>query len=247
MKYAIFSDIHSNLEALKAVLADIKRQKVDVAICLGDIVGYGPNPAECLELIRDMKCPTVRGNHDHHAAQKKLPDWFSPLAHAGLVYTSARLTKAQKEYLATLPLSLKINAIEAVHASLHRPSTWPYILDGFEADLHFEAQKSPLAFCGHTHQPCIWHFEEKLYYAGVNTLKLGATGKYLINVGSVGLPRDEDHRACYVIYEPKTHQVKFRRVTYDIATTQAKIISAGLPPELAGRLANRSFLPKTFM
>lgn len=240
MKYAIFSDIHSNLEALKAVLADIKRQKADVAICLGDIVGYGPNPAECLELVRNLKCPVLRGNHDHHAAQKKLPDWFSPLAHTGLVYSRGRLTKAQKDYLGALPLTLKTNAFEAVHASLHRPSTWPYVLDGMEAELHFEAQKSPLAFCGHTHQPCIWHYEEKLYYHGVNTIKLSIGGKHLINVGSVGLPRDEDRRACYVLYDPETRQVKFRRVSYDVARTQAKIIAAGLPAELAGKLANQS-------
>ena len=97
MKYAIFSDIHSNLEALKAVQADMKRQKIDAAVCLGDIVGYGPDPAECLESVRAMKCPTVRGNHDHHAALPKLPSWFSPLALAGLVYSRAHLSKVQKK------------------------------------------------------------------------------------------------------------------------------------------------------
>jgi diadenosine tetraphosphatase ApaH/serine/threonine PP2A family protein phosphatase len=225
LKYAIFSDIHSNLEALKA------------AVCLGDIVGYGPDPAECLESVRAMKCPTVRGNHDHHAALPKLPSWFSPLALAGLVYSRAHLSKVQKKYLARLPLTLENESFEAVHASLDRPMTWPYVLDGTEAEWHFEAQKKPVCFCGHTHQPCVWHYEKKLFHPGVGTIKLNATDRFLVNVGSVGLPRDEDHRACYVIYEPKLRQVKFRRVPYDVAGTQGKIIKAGLPPELAAKLA----------
>ena len=236
MKYAIFSDIHSNLEALEAVQADMKRQKIDAAVCLGDIVGYGPDPAECLDWVREMKCPTVRGNHDHHAAQPKLPSWFSPLALAGLVHSRARLSKAQKKYLAGLPLTLEVGSFEAVHASLDRPLSWPYVLDGMEAECHFEAQRKAVCFCGHTHQPCVWHYEKKFFHPGVGTIKLSATDRFLVNVGSVGLPRDNDARACYVIYEPKLRQVKFRRVPYDIAKTQGKIIKSGLPAELAAKL-----------
>lgn len=237
MKYAIFSDIHSNLEALKAVQADMKRQKVDAAVCLGDIVGYGPDPVGCLKLVREMKCPTVRGNHDHHAAEARLPSWFSPMALAGLVYSRARLGRACKKHLAALPLTLEESNFEVVHASLDQPLAWSYVLEGMDAEMHFRRQKKPVCFCGHTHQPCVWHYERKLFYPGVGTVKLNGTDRFLVNVGSVGLPRDEDHRACYVIYEPKLRQVKFRRVSYDIAQTQGKIIAAGLPAELAAKLA----------
>jgi predicted phosphodiesterase len=237
VKYAIFSDIHSNLEALKAVQADMKRQKVDAAVCLGDIVGYGPDPVECLESVRGMKCPTVRGNHDHHAALSKLPLWFSPLAFAGLVYSRARLTKAHKKYLAGLPLTLENKGFEAVHASLDRPLTWPYVLDGAEAEWHFEAQKKQVCFCGHTHQPCVWQYKKKLFHPGVGTIKLDDTDRFLVNVGSVGFPRDEDYRACYVIYEPKLWRVKFRRVSYDVTQTQGKILKSRLPAALAAKLA----------
>ena len=237
MKYAIFSDIHSNLEALKAVQADMKRQRIDAAVCLGDIVGYGPDPVECLELVQEMKCPTVRGNHDHHAAEPKLPIWFSPLAFAGLVYSRARLSKAHKKYLAGLPLTLENKGFEAVHASLDRPQTWPYVLDGAEAEWHFDVQKKPVCFCGHTHQPCVWQHKQRLLHEGTGTIKLTDSDRFLVNVGSVGLPRDGDRRACYVIYEPKLRQVKFRRVPYNVAKTQGKILKAGLPPELAAKLA----------
>lgn len=236
MKYAIFSDIHSNLEALKAVQADMKRQKIDAAVCLGDIVGYGPDPVECLNLVRKMKCPTVRGNHDHHAALPNLPLWFSPLALAGLVYSRARLSPVQKKYLGGLPFMLENGDFEAVHASLDRPHTWPYVLDGTEAERHFEMQKKSVCFCGHTHQPCVWQYEKKFFHRGAGTIRLDATDQFLVNVGSVGLPRDKDPRACYVIYEPKLRQVRFRRVPYNVARTQGKILDAGLPPELAAKL-----------
>jgi len=236
VKYAIFSDVHSNLEALKAVQADMKRQKVDVAVCLGDIVGYGPNPVECLQAVQGMACATVQGNHDHHVALPKLPSWFSPVALAGLVYSRARLTRAQKKYLGALPLTLENGDFQAVHASLDKPETWPYVMDGMEAELHFAAQKQSICFCGHTHQPCVWHFEQKLFYRGVGRVKLNESDRFLINVGSVGLPRDDDPRACYVVYEPKKRQVKFRRVPYDVAKTQGEIRKVGLPAELAMRL-----------
>ena len=105
-----------------------------------------------------------------------------------------------------------------------------------EAELHFQSQRKPVCFCGHTHQPCVWHYEQKLFHAGVGTIKLNANERFLVNVGSVGLPRDNDPRACYVIYEPKLRQVRFRRVPYDVAKTQGKISKAGLPAELAAKL-----------
>lgn len=236
MKYAIFSDIHSNAEAAEAVLADIKRQHVDAMVCLGDTVGYGPNPLECLAMVRALRCPVLRGNHDHHTAQKKLPDWFSPVAHAGLLYSRFLLNEGHKTYLARLPLRYKNKDFEAVHASLHRPSEWHYVLDGMDAELHFQSQKKRIGFCGHTHQPCLWHYERKFYYRGVGTLELNETDKYLINVGSVGLPRDDIYHACYVVYDAKSRQVEFRRVDYNVAKTRAKILLAGLPAELAARL-----------
>lgn len=237
MKYAILSDIHSNLEALEAVLADMKHQHIHHGVCLGDIVGYGPDPSECLEIVRKLKWPTVRGNHDHHAAEKMLPDWFSKVARAGLEYTRSKLTKEQKKYLGKLPFTLESHGFEIVHAALSEPEAWPYVFDGLEAELHFAAQKKQVSFCGHTHQPCIWQHDRKLFFPGLGNRKLTGEGKFLINAGSVGLPRDGDPRACYVVYEPKQHQIKFRRVEYDTSITRHKIIVAGLPAELAAKLA----------
>ncbi len=238
-KFAIFSDVHGNLEALEAVLADIAAERVEEMICLGDIVGYGPNPAECLEMIRCLGCAAVMGNHDEACVEPEREEGLNEYARAGIAYARRQLTTAQKAWLRTRPMRLDFEDFTAVHASLSDADEWPYIFSPAEARRHFLFQDRPLCFCGHTHRPAVWTQEGRkvrgLAPTGNWTCPLGA--RTLVNVGSVGQPRNMRPEACYVIYHRLAHSVTFRFVPYDLKETQWKIFAAGLPRFLAQRLA----------
>lgn len=238
MKIAIFSDVHSNLPALEAVLKDIDAQQVDQRVCLGDTVGYNADPAACLDRVRKVADVVVQGNHDLYSANKEALEDFNPVARAGVEYSRKHLVEEQKKWLRTLPLVKNAGAYTYVHASLFEPKDWIYVSSPLEAMLHFREQTTPVAFCGHTHRPVVWHSDDGPIEATRprDRMKLDKPGKYLVNVGSVGQVRDGDPRACYVIFEPEKHTLRFRRIEYDIAAAQQKIIAAGLPHFLALRL-----------
>jgi len=238
---AVISDIHSNLEALEAVLEDIKAQGITEIICLGDIVGYASEVSACLLRIRELGCPVVIGNHDEAACLAYPPNHFNETAQAGALFSARRLTEADRSWLSTLPHNLEINDALFTHASLERPSLWNYITSKDDARRHFTYQTAHLAFCGHTHAPMNWFQASPsgrvVEYTGKGEMRIPLNGKVLINVGSVGQPRDGDNRACYVIYRPSHGSVEFRRVAYDIARTKKKILRAGLPRFTAQRLS----------
>jgi len=238
MKVALISDIHSNLEALEAVLEDIRKLEIDEIVCLGDIVGYAADPGPCLDRIMALKCPVLQGNHDEEAARNTPLDCYSKMAQAGMAYSRSQLTRTQKKWLATRPLKLKLHGASMVHSSLFEPEEWHYVMDGLGAELHFMNQKMQVCFHGHTHVPCVW---EKTDEVVLRLLPKSATIEkgpyYLINVGSVGQPRDKNNRACYAIWNPTDQNVLFRRINYDFEETQKKIRRAGLPKKLATRLA----------
>jgi len=237
---AIFSDIHSNLEAFQAVLADMKSLGVKPFLCLGDIVGYCANPVQCLKRVRSLGCRVLQGNHDWMTAGDTDLSTVSDTARHGIDFCRRQLSTEERGYLASLPLTGAEGDCEFVHASLEAPADWWYVIDKMDALAHFHYQTQPLCFCGHTHVPFIWHFSKTGTIKGRpgdGRIELPSTGKVLINVGSVGQPRDFRPEACYVICNPAERWVEFRRVPYDLEKAQRKIRRAKLPRFAADRLA----------
>ena len=237
---AVFSDIHSNLEALEAVLADMDALNVKACVCLGDIVGYGANPGKCLERVRSLGCRVLQGNHDWMAAGDCDLGMVSDTARGGIEFARRKLFPRQCDYLRSLPLAIAEDDCEFVHASLEAPADWWYVMDKMDALAHFHYQTRPLCFCGHTHVPFIWHCSKTGLVKGRHgegRIELPPTGKVLINVGAVGQPRDLCPDASYVLCNPAERWVEFRRVPYDIMTAQRKIRRAKLPRFAADRLA----------
>ncbi|MEO0454585.1 MAG: metallophosphoesterase family protein [Verrucomicrobiota bacterium] len=145
VKYGIFSDIHSNLEALKAVVTDMHEQGVTHPVCLGDVVGYNANPRECLTVVRAMRCPIIRGNHDEIVSTRSSTENFNALAGEGIAYSKRSLSIADKEFLSELPMVLKVKGITFVHASLDDPEHWNYVNSDLEAESSFTYQQAPSA------------------------------------------------------------------------------------------------------
>ncbi|MCX6972638.1 MAG: metallophosphoesterase family protein [Verrucomicrobia bacterium] len=238
---AVISDIHSNFEALTAVLDDVRLQEVQQVVCLGDIVGYASSVQSCMRAVRELGCPVLMGNHDEAACLPAPPKDFNDTATAGVVFASARLSESDRAWITCLPRNLEIDGVVFTHASLANSFGWPYIISPEDARRHFANQTTHLAFCGHTHKPMVWLQEspggQVTQRTGKEVMPLPPGGKVLVNVGAVGQPRDGDTRACYVIYRLEQATVEFRRVEYDIKRTKRKIIRAGLPRFTAQRLS----------
>lgn len=256
-RIAIFGDLHANLEALDAVLADAKVQGVSRFICTGDVVGYGANPSECLNIIRKLDCPVVLGNHDSYAATDDSLKEFNLNAMNAILWTREHLSAEEKEWLRGLPMTVATGNLgnsfrhpppatchsTLVHSSLLKSESWCYIMKPEKAEVALRAQEPELVFFGHTHVPSIYSYNPKTdefaekfpAQEGIHQLEPG--WKHLINPGSVGQPRDRDPRASYAIYDPDAGTIEIRRIEYDIVSTQAKIEAAGLPLRNAERLA----------
>ena len=236
--FAILGDIHSNLEALETVLADCRELGVTDYLCTGDVVGYNANPHECLEIVRNLGCPVVMGNHDHYVSSSQNLMDFNPHAAAVIEWTRRQLSSEETEWLRSLPFEATQTGISIVHATLDNPQSFGYVFDHLQASAHFVHQKTPICFHGHTHCPMIYEKQmDAIYRIDAQDFTLPIGRKYFINVGSVGQPRDGDPRASYAIYSTRSRTVHFRRLPYDIAAAQAKIRKAGLPERLAERLA----------
>ncbi len=237
-RIAILGDIHANLDALEVVLDDCRKEGVTDFLCTGDVVGYNACPKECMKIVRDLGCPVVKGNHDHYVSSAENLEDFNPLAKAVILWTRGQLSEEELAWLHNLPFSVTQMGMTLVHGTLDKPEDFGYVFDNYEAAAHFIQQKTPICFHGHTHCPII--YEKQM--SGINRFdaqdfRLSPGRKYFINVGSVGQPRDGDPRASYVIYDPATKEVRFRRLNYDIAAAQGRIRLAGLPERLAARLA----------
>jgi diadenosine tetraphosphatase ApaH/serine/threonine PP2A family protein phosphatase len=238
VRYAILSDIHGNLDALRAVLADAA-PRADGIICLGDVVGYGPDPAPCLELMAERSVALVAGNHEHGVAGLLDLDWFNPYARVAVEWTQACLDDDHRRYLAGLPLRAAIEEATLVHASPAQPEEWDYLVsaaDGFGAFAGFTTR---LCFVGHSHRPAVWSLGSwgPDFAPGGFDVAIDAGRRYIVNVGSVGQPRDRDSRAAYAIWDVGARRITGRRVDYDVAAVRRKIGRAGLPTFLADRLA----------
>jgi diadenosine tetraphosphatase ApaH/serine/threonine PP2A family protein phosphatase len=237
MRTALFGDIHANLEALQAVLADAAGQGVTDYVCLGDVVGYNADPVACLNIIREMDCPTVKGNHDQDASDDHSLDTMNPVAATALQWTRDQLDDDQRLWLKRLRMVRQVSDYTIVHSTLDQPVHWNYVTNRFDAMSNFSYQFTQLCFHGHTHVPRVFMKSDKVREVPAEAVAIEPGAKYFINIGSVGQPRDGDPRPCYAIYDQENKVVVFRRVEYDIARTQAKIIEAGLPEMLAERLA----------
>jgi predicted phosphodiesterase len=237
MRIAIFGDIHSNLEALQNVLADAAAHHCTHYVCLGDIVGYNADPKACLDIVRALECPVVKGNHDELACMDENPGNVSPLANEGIDFTRSQLDSDDLNWLYGLKFVRQVRDFTVVHATLDTPHRWGYVLNQLDAGASFSYQHTQLCFFGHTHVPRAYirdhHVQTVEHWSSI---PLEAGRKYFINAGSVGQPRDGDWRASYVIYHVNDHHVEQRRVEYDVHTTQQKILNAGLPQRLASRL-----------
>jgi diadenosine tetraphosphatase ApaH/serine/threonine PP2A family protein phosphatase len=237
MRYALLSDIHANLEALDAVLADARAQSCTDFVCLGDIVGYNANPGECVQRIRELECPVVKGNHDEQASVVMSTEGFNELAEEAIGWTREHLSADDKAWLADLCLTRPVRDFTIVHATLDTPGQWGYVFNDLDAIASFTYQHTALCFFGHTHWPTAFVRDENVRRLAVGQLVLAPGKKYFINPGSIGQPRDRDWRAAYAIYHTDRNLVEERRVKYDLATAQRKIRDAGLPGRLADRLA----------
>ncbi len=237
MRFAVFGDIHANLEALTAVLADAEAHGVTDYICMGDIVGYAANPIECLEIVRALDCPVVKGNHDEQASETDDLAGFNPLAEQAINWTRKQLNDEQKDWLRNLKMVRQVRDFTIVHATLDTPHKWGYVFNQLDAAASFNYQHTQLCFYGHTHSPRAYIRDSTVRSQALDTLILEPGKKYFINPGSVGQPRDCDWHASYCIYSPDKQQIELRRIEYDINTAQDKIVDAGLPQRLADRLA----------
>jgi predicted phosphodiesterase len=237
MRFAILSDIHSNLEAFEAVLADAKARECTQFVCLGDVVGYNANPHECVERVREMDCPIVKGNHDEQASLIESSRDFNELAEHAIEWTRDNLTEEDKEWLRGMRFQRQVRDFTIVHATLDTPAQWGYVFNNLDAAASFTYQHTAVCFFGHTHVPMAFIRDEGIKRVRIEQLRIDMTKKYFINTGSVGQPRDGDWRAAYCIYHLDKNVVEQRRVKYDLATAQKKIIKAGLPRLLAERLA----------
>ncbi len=237
MRIALFGDIHANLEALEAVLQDAAEQGCTEHVCMGDIVGYNADPAACLERVRTSSWPVVKGNHDEDASGEHSLESMNPVAAAALEWTRDQLSLEQRDWLRTLRMVRQVEDFTVVHSTLDQPQAWNYVTNKFDAMSNFSYQFTNLCFHGHTHVPRIFVRDSRVSEVEAESFVIEPGTKYFVNTGSVGQPRDGDWRACYVIYDLSTSTVSFRRVEYDIATTQQKIRDAGLPEVLAERIA----------
>jgi diadenosine tetraphosphatase ApaH/serine/threonine PP2A family protein phosphatase len=237
MKYAILGDIHSNLEALQVVLDHAKSQHCTHYVSLGDIVGYGPNPKECLDIVRKLNCPVVMGNHDEYCASILDLTGFNPMASEAIKWTRDQLSDGDREWLRNLKYSHALESFTVVHATLDLPEKWAYVFDKLAAAASMNYQRTAVCFNGHTHVPVAFIRTAMGIQGGMYTkIKIEVGKKYFINAGSIGQPRDRNPAAAYVTYDFASSLVELHRVDYDVGATQRKIRNAGLPPSLAERL-----------
>lgn len=236
MRYALLGDIHANLDALQVILEDAKKEKVTHYACVGDLVGYNPNPKECIDIVRDMNMPCVKGNHDEYASVDDDCIGFRPMAAEAIRWTRQQLSVEEKKYLKNLKFVRYVENFTIVHATLDMPQKWGYVMDKLAAAASFSYQNTAVCFFGHTHVPLAFVRDSVVKGGTYEMIHIEPGKKYFINVGSVGQPRDGNPMAGYVIYDLVTNTVTLRRLEYNLKAVQKKIFEAGLPERCATRL-----------
>ena len=241
MRYGIIADIHANLDAFAAVLSDIRqRGGVDEVWCLGDVVGYGAEPRECISLLRETTDVCVAGNHDRAATGKLSTADFNPAAAAACQWTGQQLIPEDVEYLNNLPQVIERGDFTLVHGSPRAPIL-EYILSTGTARENFTYFKTAYCLVGHSHQPMVFSYSRTgnctVSLFPIDSWLTPGDSRLIINPGGVGQPRDGDPRASYAIYDSDSKNIRLHRVEYDINATQTKMTAQGLPRQLVTRLS----------
>ncbi len=238
MRYLIISDIHANLEAFEAVIAAAESERVDRRIFLGDVVGYGPEPDDCFRRLEDWADIRLTGNHDYAVLGLTDITYFNPVAKQAVLWTRANMQPENQQKMGRLHCHEYYDSLCLVHSSPYQPEEWHYIFTVHQAQTNFEYFSGQLCFIGHSHIPII--IEQKPTGEIVRRLQhryiLSPESRYIINVGSVGQPRDNDPRSCYMVYDSEAGILEYKRIPYPVTKTQEKILQAGLPEFLAYRL-----------
>lgn len=243
MRIGFVSDIHSNRAALDAALAELDSYGIDTLYCMGDIVGYGPEPNYCLDVIRERASAVVMGNHDYAVLHLEYAEHFNPYAKAAAQWTAGELTEENLAFLGSLETVQLREEVTLVHGSLRNGGNFEeYVQEVPQAKKSFEELQTKLVFVGHTHYPEIYLFDPEsrqarhtgLYSSGF--LFLEEARQYFVNIGSTGQPRDGDARSSCCLYDSEEGTIEIIRVVYDIDDTAQKILAAGLPEFLAQRL-----------
>ncbi|MBC5823791.1 MAG: metallophosphoesterase family protein [Candidatus Eremiobacteraeota bacterium] len=239
MRYGVISDIHSNLEALQAVLREIDAWGAQALVCLGDVVGYGPDPNECCDLLRARGCLVISGNHDEAAVSDAGVEFFNSVARQALTWTQTQLTPENRVFLAGLPRERKFENFSIVHGA--PGAHFDYISDAIDAQRAFARVDSAVTFIGHTHTAEVFYqdgarrtYHQKLAQGGRVTIAPGL--RYIINPGSVGQPRDLNPRSSCALFDEDREEVEIRRVTYDVGRVRERMRDVNLPSELGARL-----------
>ncbi len=240
MRIAVISDIHANLEALEQVLADIDESNIDRMVCLGDSVGYGPEPEQVIAMINDRHIPSILGNHELAVIDRKVLTWFNPNARKSLLKTIGMLSEKTIHFISTLKSFMICDGYRFVHG-FPPDSATTYLFQIAEDEMlqTFKHMKEKICFVGHTHRLEIIRFNGKSIVRSPlvqNIVNLNSADQYIINIGSVGQPRDGDNRAKYIILDTESISIEVRFIPYDVASVVNKIMAAGLPTEHAIRL-----------
>lgn len=240
MRLAILSDIHGNLEAFQAVLADLEQTGADVLGSLGDLVSYGPDPEACVCLARELGISGVMGNHELALTEAGQMEWFNPTARKSLMLTRPMLSQESLAYLAGLPLFLVQDGCRLVHGVPPDSATRYWVqLDNDDLKMRMDSIEQSICFVGHTHKLGLVRVQDDAVLRvplGQGLHQLEDNARYLVNAGAVGQPRDGDNRAKYIIYDDRAGTLEVRFVEYDIPLTVQKIRERGLPEFNATRL-----------
>jgi diadenosine tetraphosphatase ApaH/serine/threonine PP2A family protein phosphatase len=240
MRYGILGDIHANLSALEAALEGFRRQGVEQILSVGDVIGYGAAPRECIRRLREIDAVVVKGNHDAACVDELDVLGFNEYAREAVAWTKKQLRADDTRWLRELPLVAHLEHCSVAHGTLHRPERFDYVQSTSDGDPSLDVMEMPVCFVGHTHVPVTLlrlHDDPlRTAYTLEDTIDLSEASRALVNVGSVGQPRDEDARAAYATFDTDEDCVRIHRTPYDIEREAARIREAGLPAVLADRL-----------
>lgn len=241
MRYFIFSDIHGNLEALTVVLNQIPQFHPDRVVCLGDVVGYGPNPNECVQRINQIANIQIMGNHDHAVLGLTDVAYFNQFAKMAVLWTRQILSKENLEILRTFTFKEPESDILFVHSTPVNPERWDYIFNPLEGKYYLQHLQEHICFIGHSHQPLFFEKDvtgQVMFHRNsAFTFSMREGSKYIVNVGSVGQPRDGNPETSFGVYDSDSRTFEVHRLPYDIAATQKKMTELNLPSFLIDRLA----------
>jgi predicted phosphodiesterase len=235
MLIAIIADIHANLEALQTCLKKIDEIKPDKVICLGDLVDYCAQPNECVELVKERADANLLGNHDAAQFEYSIAEGFSEFAYVSSVHTRDVIKKEYVEYFKSLPYFYSFQDMLYVHGSPDKPEEFRYVLNATDAQASFSALNEKVCFIGHSHHPVIFE-DSKAGVRMTDASLINSQNRYIINVGSVGQPRDGDHRLCFGLFDSDKFKFEHVRLDYPAEITSKKILQEGLPAFLGERL-----------